>query len=228
MTNALVSQYTYLLDEIRRLECAAQRPAGSVSLLAVSKKQPIEKILTLIQLGQRHFGENQIQEALPKIAALTSYGLTWHFIGAIQSNKTRAIAENFSWVHSVCKADILERLAKQRPLHLPPLQVCIQVNLSQETQKQGISVQDIAPFIANLPPFTTLKIRGFMGMASQTSDPKEQLAQFSTLREAFDVMKSNGYDLDTLSMGMTGDYPAAILAGATWIRLGSSLFGGRT
>lgn len=224
----LAQQYTHLLEEIRQLERTAHRAPGSVSLLAVSKKQPLEKIAALAELGQHHFGENQIQEALPKIKALNSYGLTWHFIGAIQSNKIRAIAENFAWVHSVCKSDVLSRLAKQRPLHLAPLQICIQANLSQETQKQGIPVCDLLQFVDSLPQYPTVKIRGLMGMTSQGANPKEQLAQFFTLREAFDVMKSKGYDLDTLSMGMTGDYPAAISAGATWIRLGSSLFGERT
>ncbi len=228
MTITLAQQYTHLLDEIRQLEHTANRAPGSVSLLAVSKKQPLEKIASLVKLGQQHFGENQVQEALPKIKALTHHSLTWHFIGAIQSNKTRAIAENFAWVHSVCKADIFSRLAKQRPPHLPPLQICIQVNLSQEPQKQGIPIQNIQQFVDSLPQYPTLKLRGFMGMTSQTSDPQEQFAQFNALREAFDVITSKGYDLDTLSMGMTGDYPAAILAGATWIRLGSSLFGERT
>ena len=213
---------------ITRAADQAARDPADVSLLAVSKTFDAGAVRDLAACGQREFGENYVQEALDKQTALRDLPLAWHFIGPIQSNKTRAIAKNFSWVHSVDRLKIAERLSAQRPAGLPPLQVCIEVNVSGEASKGGVAPSEVpalADAIAKLPG---LQLRGLMAIPAPTSDGGAQRAAFRQVRELFDDLRARGRALDTLSMGMSGDLEAAILEGATIVRIGTALFGERT
>lgn len=211
-----------VLSRIREYEIKYQRPSHSVSLLAVSKSQASEKIQQAFAAGQLSFGENYLQEALSKMELLTEPAVQWHFIGSIQSNKTRLIAENFSWVHTVCSQKIAQRLNDQRLEHLPPLNVCLEVNLSGEGTKSGVTDREelfeLTKFCQSLP---RLKLRGLMTIPSLEKDFKKQREAFRQLRELKDV------SMDTLSMGMTDDMEAAIAEGATIVRVGRGIFGER-
>lgn len=210
---------------IRRAELAAGRPDGSVRLIAVSKTQPIEALMLAYQSGQRDFGENYLQEALAKQDRLAHFDIAWHFIGPIQSNKTRPIAARFAWVHSVDRLKIAERLSEQRPAGLPPLNICIQVNVSEEASKSGVpldALPDMAAAVAALPG---LRLRGLMAIPKPSDDPEQQRQPFRALREAFDRLAN--YGLDTLSMGMSDDLEAAVQEGATLVRVGTAVFGPR-
>jgi hypothetical protein len=212
---------------IQQAEQAAGRPAGSVHLLAVSKTKPAAAIREAFAAGQQRFGENYVQEALEKIAELNDLPLEWHFIGPIQSNKTRPIAENFHWVHGIDRLKIAQRLNDARPAHLPPLNVCIEVNVSGEASKEGISpdeVLDLAQAITKLP---NLVLRGLMTIPAPTHDTALQHRQFSMLRTLLESLNQQGFTLNTLSMGMSDDFPAAIAEGATIVRIGSAIFGAR-
>ncbi|WP_166361341.1 YggS family pyridoxal phosphate-dependent enzyme [Pseudomonas akapageensis] len=203
---------------------AAGRDESSIGLLAVSKTKPAEAVREAFAAGIRDFGENYLQEALGKQTELTDLPLSWHFIGPIQSNKTRAIAENFDWVHSVDRLKIAQRLSEQRPEGLPPLNICIQVNVSGEASKSGCSAADLpalATAITNLP---RLKLRGLMAIPEPTEDRTAQDAAFATVRTLQDSLN---LPLDTLSMGMSHDLESAIAQGATWVRIGTALFGAR-
>lgn len=217
-----------LYKNIRQLESQSGRKLYSVHLLAISKKTSINHIKEAYESGQRSFGESYLQEALFKINTLADTNIEWHFIGPIQKNKTRGIAESFSWVHSVDRAIIAQRLNDQRPAHLPPLNICIQINISEENTKSGVNIEevfDIAEFIQTLP---RLKLRGLMVIPSPSQDLKHQHAVFRKTKEIFDKLNQlTSYALDTLSMGMSNDYPAAIAEGATIIRLGTQIFGSR-
>ncbi len=206
---------------------AAGRPADSVRLLAVSKTHPAAALREAHAAGQTAFGESYVQEAVEKVAALADLSLEWHFIGPLQSNKTRPVAEHFAWVHSVDRLKIAERLAAQRPVGLPPLQVCLQVNVSGEASKSGATLEEapaLAKAVAALPGLT---LRGLMTIPRPTDDPAEQRAQFRLLRELFEKLRGEGLPLDTLSMGMSHDLEAAIAEGATLVRVGTALFGER-
>lgn len=206
---------------------AAQRCAEDVALLAVSKTFPAAAVRAAFHAGQRAFGESYLQEALDKIGALRDLPLEWHFIGPIQSNKTRAIAENFSWVHGVDRLKIAERLSAQRPQTLPPLDVCIQVNVSGESSKSGVSpgeVADLAHAVARLPQ---LRLRGLMTIPAPAEGLAAQRAPFARLRQLLQELNAQGLKLDTLSMGMSQDMEAAILEGATIVRVGTAIFGER-
>lgn len=212
-----------------RMACKeALRNCDAVHLIAVSKTQPAEKLREAYGAGQRAFGENYLQEALIKqiqLADLTD--IEWHFIGPIQSNKTRAIAEHFQWVHSVDRFKIAERLSQQRPLHLPPLNICLQVNVDAEASKSGVSsdeVVELARQVANLP---NLHLRGLMAIPSPRIDQSQQRAAFAKVRDLLTQLSSEGLALDSLSMGMSGDLEAAILEGATHVRVGTDIFGAR-
>ncbi|MDP3744659.1 MAG: YggS family pyridoxal phosphate-dependent enzyme [Methylotenera sp.] len=199
-----------------------------VKLLAVSKAQPISAIREAYTAGQILFGENYLQEALDKQAALTDLPIEWHFIGPIQSNKTQPIAQHFAWVHSVDRLKIAQRLNEARPIDAAPLQVCIQVNISNENSKSGVLPQDLellATAIASLP---RLKLRGLMAIPVPTLDTNQQQAQFKQVRQCYDALLAKGFALDTLSIGMSDDYLAAIAQGATIVRIGSALFGARS
>jgi hypothetical protein len=219
------------LEELRRrmarAAAGAGRNADSVTLLAVSKGQPAELIRAAAAAGLTDIGESYLTEALGKMAALGDLALTWHFIGRLQANKTRQIAEHFAWVHGIDRLKIAERLAAQRPFHAPPLNVCIQVNLGDQASKGGVPVPeapDLAAAVAALPRLT---LRGLMCIPPEESDAVRQLAWFARLRVLRDSLNAGGLHLDTLSMGMSGDFEAAIQAGATVVRIGTALFGAR-
>lgn len=211
-------------QRIRAAADAVQRDASSIHLLAVSKTKPARAVRDAYAAGQREFGENYLQEALGKQAELTDLPLSWHFIGPIQSNKTRAIAENFAWVHSVDRLKIAQRLSEQRPADLAPLNICIQVNVSGEASKSGCTPADL-PALANaISALPRLKLRGLMAIPEPTEDRAAQDAAFAAVR---DLQASLNLALDTLSMGMSHDLESAIAQGATWVRIGTALFGAR-
>jgi pyridoxal phosphate enzyme (YggS family) len=196
-------------------------------LLAASKAQPVELIQAGARAGLQHFGENYLQEALDKIAACAQLDITWHFIGQIQTNKTRAIAESFAWAHSVDRVRIAERLSAQRPYHAPPLNVCIQVNIAGETSKGGAAPQDVPALVAAIAPLPRLKLRGLMCVPPEETDEQRQRHWFAQVRRLYESLNASGAGLDTLSMGMSADLEAAVLEGATIVRVGTALFGER-
>jgi len=202
-------------------------PESSVRLVAVSKTHPPESIRAAFSAGQRDFAENYVQEALVKIDALADLELVWHFIGPIQSNKTRPIAESFQWVHSVDREKIAIRLNEARPKNLPPLNVCIEVNISGEPGKSGVAPNDAAALACRVYSLPRLKLRGLMTIPEPTPDAQEQRRQFRALRKLMAELVSSGLDLDTLSMGMSADMEAAIAEGATMVRIGTAIFGPR-
>jgi len=209
---------------IREAAQASRRDYAAIGLLAVSKTKPAAAIRQAHAAGLRDFGENYLQEALEKQLELSDLPLIWHFIGPIQSNKTRAIAEQFAWVHSVDRLKVAERLSAQRPPQLPPLNVCLQVNVSGEASKAGCSPQELPALAQAVAQLPHLKLRGLMCIPEPTEDPAAQHAAFARLRELRDSLD---LDLDTLSMGMSHDLEAAIAEGATWVRIGTALFGAR-
>lgn len=206
---------------------AAHRTVETVQLVAVSKTWPAACVREATACGQQAFAENYVQEGLDKIAQLADLDLEWHFIGPLQSNKTRAVAENFAWVHSLDRLKTAERLAAQRPANLPPLQVCVQVNVSGEASKSGCALAEapaLAHAIARLPG---LHLRGLMAIPEPTDDSGLQRRRFSLLRQLLTQLNTEGLTLDTLSMGMSHDLEAAILEGATMVRIGTAIFGAR-
>ncbi|MCZ4320780.1 YggS family pyridoxal phosphate-dependent enzyme [Pseudomonas anguilliseptica] len=209
---------------IREAAQASQRDCATVGLLAVSKTKPAEAIRQAFAAGTRDFGENYLQEALEKQVELSDLALTWHFIGPIQSNKTKPIAEHFAWVHSVDRLKIAQRLSDQRPPHLPPLNICLQVNVSGEASKSGCNPDELPALAQAVTQLPNLRLRGLMTIPEPTDDPSEQRAAFARLRE---LQQDLNLDLDTLSMGMSHDLEAAIAEGATWVRIGTALFGAR-
>lgn len=205
----------------------AGRNVDCVTLLAVSKGQPADLVRAAAAAGLTEIGESYLTEALEKLEALRDLSLTWHFIGRIQANKTRQVAERFAWVHGIDRLKIAERLAAQRPYHAPPLNVCIQVNLAGEATKGGVpaaAVPELAAAVARLP---RLALRGLMCIPPEETDPERQRAWFAGLRTLRDSLNAGGLGLDTLSMGMSADFEAAIQEGATIIRIGTALFGPR-
>jgi pyridoxal phosphate enzyme (YggS family) len=214
-------------DAIAAAATGVGRQTVEISLLAVSKTFGTDAIREAYLAGQTCFAESYVQEALDKIAALRDLPIEWHYIGPIQSNKTRPIAENFAWVHSVDRLKIAERLSEQRPAQLPPLQVCLQVNISMESSKGGVSPDDageLAHAIAKLP---RLKLRGLMAIPAPCDDIAEQRLPFVKLRRLRDQLNQQGLQLDTLSMGMSHDFAVAIAEGATIVRIGTAIFGDR-
>jgi pyridoxal phosphate enzyme (YggS family) len=193
----------------------------------VSKSQPIDLIEITANAGQRIFGENYVQEALEKIKALQSYDLEWHFIGPIQSNKTKAIAENFAWVQSVDRLKIAERLNQARTENKARLNICLQVNVSGEASKSGVAPNEVAALAQQVALLPRLHLRGLMAIPEATQDETEQRKAFRLLKQIFDQLNQQGHALDTLSMGMSGDFKAAIAEGATHVRIGSAIFGER-
>jgi PLP dependent protein len=205
----------------------AMRPSAEITLLAVSKTFPADAIRDAYQAGQTAFGESYLQEALDKMALLSDLPLQWHFIGPIQSNKTRAIAEHFSWVHSVDRVKIAERLSAQRPPQLPPLNVCLQVNVSNEVSKSGVSPTELPALAQAVLALPNLRLRGLMAIPAPAANLDSQRLPFSQLRALMHALNAQGLPLDTLSMGMSQDMEAAILEGATIVRVGSAIFGHR-
>jgi hypothetical protein len=214
-------------ERVARAAARAGRNAQSVTLLAVGKAQPPELLAAAAGCGLKHFGESYLQEALAKIAALPDRELTWHFVGRVQANKTRPIAETFAWVHALDRLKVAERLAAQRPFHAPPLNVCLQVNLAQERTKGGVTPAELPALAAAVAALPRLALRGLMCIPPEESEPARQRAWFARLRELLDRLNTAGARLDTLSMGMSGDFEAAIAEGATIVRLGTALFGPR-
>ncbi|ADE12983.1 YggS family pyridoxal phosphate-dependent enzyme [Sideroxydans lithotrophicus] len=224
---AILSNLQATRDAIAQAAISAHRNVAEVHLLAVSKTFPAEAVREAYRGGQAAFGENYLQEALEKIAALRDLPLEWHFIGPIQSNKTRAIAENFAWVHSVDRLKIAERLSAQRPSQLPPLNICLQVNVSGEESKSGVAPAEVAQLAQDVAHLPNLRLRGLMTIPSPAADQEQQRAPFAQMRALLKQLNSQGMSLDTLSMGMTHDFPAAIMEGATIVRVGTAIFGQR-
>lgn len=217
-----------LCERINIAEKKYGRTPGSVGLLAVSKTRGVDEISAALAAGQYDFGENYLQEALAKISALNHPRLVWHFIGPVQSNKARVIAENFAWVHSVDRLKIAQRLDGMRPDNLPPLNVCIQVNISGEASKSGIVPGELPGFAAEIQAMPRLCLRGLMTMPALSTDFHQQRRSFRELRQCMEQLQAQGYRLDTLSMGTTGDMEAAIAEGATLVRIGTAIFGPRS
>jgi hypothetical protein len=219
------------LQAVRQRIDAACRAAGrnpeNVRLLAVSKTWPASALQQAAEAGQTAFGENYVQESLAKIGQLSHCSIEWHFIGPLQSNKTRPVAENFAWVHGIDRLKIAERLSAQRPANLPPLQVCIEVNVSGEQSKSGCSPADVSALCQNVAALPRLQLRGLMAIPAPETDFSAQRQPFRRLRDIFEQLCAGGLSLDTLSMGMSHDLEAAIAEGATIVRVGTAIFGTR-
>jgi len=214
-------------ERIARAAAQCGRQPVSIALLAVSKTFGPDAIRAAYAAGQRAFGESYTQEALAKIAALSDLDLEWHFIGPLQSNKTKPIAEHFAWVHGVDRAKIAQRLSEQRPPDLPPLNICLQVNVSGETSKSGVAPAEITALARAVAELPRIKLRGLMAIPAPTEDETQQRAAFRRVRELFEQLNAQGFALDTLSIGMSSDLEAAIQEGATIVRVGSAIFGER-
>ena len=216
-----------VLGHISQAEQRFTRTGGSVQLLAVSKTRPASDIREAWQVGQKMFGENYLQEALEKIEQLADCDIEWHFIGPIQSNKTKEIAQNFSWVHSVDRLKIARRLSEQRPVHLPPLSICLQINVDNEATKSGVLATEAIALAKEIQALPNLHLRGLMAIPTASSDFETQRDAFKRVRVLFEQIQQSGINLDTLSMGMTNDLEAAIAEGATIVRIGTAIFGPR-
>ncbi|MDD7805330.1 MAG: YggS family pyridoxal phosphate-dependent enzyme [Endozoicomonas sp. (ex Botrylloides leachii)] len=226
--SSIKERFEQVNQRIRQAKATSNR-TDQVCLLAVSKKKSVAMIQRAYELGQRDFGESYVQEALTKIESLSTLsGIYWHFIGPIQSNKTRDIASGFSWVHSVDRLKVAQRLNDQRPLALPALNVCLQVNLNQEAGKSGVSINALPELVNNIIMLPRLKLRGLMIIPAKEQDPIKQREPFKALAELLASLNhSQHLSMDTLSMGMTNDLDAAIAEGATMVRIGTALFGAR-
>jgi PLP dependent protein len=216
-----------LTGQIRELEQLYERPIGSVKLLAVSKRHTIESIIAASEAGIQDFGENYLQEALDKIQKLSPIRANWHFIGPIQSNKTKPIAENFQWVHSVDRLKIAQRLSEQRGPSRPELNVCVQINLSAEASKSGVALDEAKTLCDSIEALPNLRLRGLMAIPAALPDIESQRQSFRSLAIEFARIKARYAQLDTLSMGMSNDFEAAIAEGSTLIRIGTAIFGPR-
>jgi pyridoxal phosphate enzyme (YggS family) len=216
-----------LHERIAAAARACGRDPGGIGLVAVSKRHPAEAVEAAYAAGQRAFGENYPQEAIEKISRLALPDIEWHFIGRIQSNKTRPIAEHFAWVHGLADLRHAERLADQRPAELPPLHLCLQVNLTGEASKGGVSEADLPALARAAAGLPRLRLRGLMTMTDPAAPPAAQRATFRRLRLLKERLSAQGLDLDTLSMGMSDDLEAAIAEGATLVRVGTAVFGPR-
>jgi pyridoxal phosphate enzyme (YggS family) len=214
-------------DRIHHAAHACERDPVGISLVAVSKNRPAHDIEAARAAGQIAFGESYAQEGVDKIARLAALGCEWHFIGPIQSNKTRAIAEHFDWVHSVDRLKVAQRLSEQRPPGRQPLDVLLQVNISGEQSKSGVAPADVEGLARAVAALPRLRLRGLMAIPEPETDPARQRAPLAALRALFDRLRAAGLDLDTLSMGMSADLEAAVLEGATLVRIGTAIFGER-
>lgn len=225
--SALSNNIAKLRQRVRLSAEKSQRKECDIRILAASKTRDANTVKAASELGLRDFGENYLQEALVKIEQLQGLDICWHFIGPIQSNKTRLIAEHFDWVHSVDRAKIARRLSEQRPAQLPPLQVCLQVNVSNEASKSGVSLDDLPPLVEAVAALPNLVLRGLMAIPEASDDTDVQRCAFHKLHTALTDMQALAPTLDTLSMGMSGDLEAAIAEGATMVRIGTDIFGPR-
>jgi PLP dependent protein len=223
----LTARVNRVRAQITKAAAAAGRDPASITLVAVSKAQSAESVRVAATAGVTDFGESYVQEALGKLDELKGVAAQWHFIGGLQSNKTRPVAERFDWVHSVGRLAIARRLSDQRPFHAPPLNVCLQVALVPEPSKAGVEPAAVAELAKRCAELPRLKLRGLMCVPPPESDPSAQRAVFARLRAMREALKAEGLDLDTLSMGMSGDFEAAIAEGATHVRIGTAIFGHR-
>jgi PLP dependent protein len=220
--------WQYVRGRIARAATATGRPPDGIGLVAVSKTFPPAAIRAVYALGQRAFGENYVQEALDKMDALSDLtDVEWHLIGPLQSNKTKVVAERFQWVETVDRIRIAERLADARPAGMPPLNVCVQVNISGESSKSGVPPEETLALARSVAALPRLALRGLMGIASETPVVATRHAEFAVLRALFDICRSDGMPVDTLSMGMSTDLESAIAEGATLVRIGTAIFGSR-
>jgi len=223
--NNLAERYKSIQTQIRHALSISGRDRNSVQLLAVSKTKPVQDIAMLYRLGQRHFAENYLQEALDKQQQLAGFNISWHFIGPIQSNKTKAIANSFAWVHSVDRLKVAQRLSEQRPEQLLPLNICLQVNISNEASKSGVSLDELPDLVEAVNLLPRLRLRGVMAIPEPESNYHHQRQPYRLLYQA--VQQLNRPELDCYSFGMSGDLKAAIMEGATMVRIGTALFGQR-
>ena len=214
--------------QIQQAAALYDRNPKLISLLAVSKKKPVEDIRLAYAAGQRDFGENFVQEAEQKRRVLTDLDIIWHFIGPVQSNKTRVLAEGFDWVHSVDRLKVAERLSAQRPATLPALNICIQVNVDREASKSGVMLEEVATLAESISTLPRIRLRGLMAIPAQYDDLESQRLPFARLRETLEDLQQRGLDCDTLSTGMSHDLQAAIAEGSTLVRIGTAIFGERT
>ena len=224
--NNIKQRFTNIKLQIRQAETSAGRNIDSVQLLAVSKTKPARDVAIAYQTGQRHFAESYLQEALTKQQALSGFNISWHFIGPIQSNKTKHIAASFNWVHSVDRLKIAKRLSEQRPAYLPDLNICLQVNISNEQSKSGVTLEGLSQLINEVNELPNIRLRGVMAIPEPETDFEAQREPYRLLYQA--VKQFNMPQLDTFSFGMTGDLTAAIAEGSTIVRIGSALFGARS
>jgi len=225
--SAIASNLQAVRARIVKAASNAGRSPEKVELLAVSKTWPADCVVAAARAGQRAFGENYVQEGVDKVLATVDLDLVWHFIGPLQSNKTRPVAEHFAWVHSIERLKIAERLSAQRPAALPPLQICVQVNVSGETSKSGCAPEEAVALCQAIADLPRLTLRGLMAIPEPTDDFAAQRAPFCRLREIFEQVRAAGVPLDTLSMGMSHDLEAAVAEGATIVRIGTAIFGER-
>jgi pyridoxal phosphate enzyme (YggS family) len=227
MSNSVSANLAQVRKRIELAVLAAGRPADAVSLLAVSKTMPAQAVRDAFAAGQLAFGENYIQEGVDKIASLADLPLVWHCIGPIQSNKTKLVAENFAWVHSIDRLKIAERLSAQRPVHLPALQICLQVNVDGGSNKSGVSPTDLLALAQAVAQLPNLQLRGIMTIPEPAENEAAARSVHRQAKALFDSLNAAGLKLDTLSMGMTGDLEAAIAEGSTCVRVGTAIFGHR-
>jgi PLP dependent protein len=223
----LLPRLTEVRSRIRSAALGAGRDPAGITLVAVTKTKPAELIREAAVQGVTDFGENYVQEATAKMAELAGLPLTWHFIGALQSNKTRPVAQNFAWVHGVDRLKIAQRLSEHRPFHAPPLNVCIQVELEPEATKAGVAPGEVAELAARIATLPRLKLRGLMCIPPPVQDVQRQAGYFEHMARLLRQLNEQGHGLDTLSMGMSEDFEMAIRAGATMVRVGSAIFGAR-
>ncbi|MCL4106062.1 UNVERIFIED_CONTAM: hypothetical protein GTU68_058368 [Idotea baltica] len=228
MSDTPISQnVTKLINRVRLAAQKSQRSPQDICIVAASKTRSSQIIEQAFDAGLSHFGENYLQEALEKIQQLHELNIVWHFIGPIQSNKTRAIAENFDWVHSVDRVKIARRLSTQRPDHLAPLQLCLQVNISAEASKSGLSAEELPELVEEISGLENIELRGLMAIPAVTSDVSQQNRAFEAMSELLASVRAVSPSMDTLSMGMSSDLEAAIAQGSTLIRVGTDIFGPR-
>jgi len=224
----LALHVNHVRSRIRQAALRAGRDPASVTLVAVSKTKPAESVRVAATAGVTDFGENYLQEALAKQSELADLPLHWHFIGGLQSNKTRPVAEHFEWVHSIDRFSTARRLSEQRPFHAPPLNLCIQVALIPEATKGGIAPEELGDLAARVAGLPRVRLRGLMCVPPPQENQAAERALFARLRGLLEELNARGFRLDALSMGMSGDFESAILEGATHVRIGTALFGSRT
>jgi PLP dependent protein len=228
MSSTIENNIAKLQQRISLAEQKHLRDHGSVQLMAVSKTKPAEAVREAVAAGAYHIGENYLQEALDKIDTLNDLDICWHFIGPIQSNKTRPIAEHFDWVHGVDRLKIAKRLSEQRPEGLPPLNICLQVNINDEESKSGVKLAELTELASTVTALPNIQLRGLMAIPNATSDEQEQRANFAKVNKAFNGLRATITTMDTLSIGMSGDMEAAIAEGSTIVRIGTDIFGARS